>query len=79
MHLENEMVARRQQAIDCHAGWQQGECAIKQGVASGYEWERPLNIITRFSLFIRVHRKCGRTELYVNALNFNNALAYRFS
>ena len=61
VHLENEMVTRRQQAIDCHTRWQQGECGVKQGVASGYERECPLNVVIGFSHVIRVHRKCGRT------------------
>jgi hypothetical protein len=34
MHLENEMIADRQQAVGSYAGRQQGECGIEQGAAS---------------------------------------------
>src|SRR5689334_9023836 len=63
VHLENEMVARRQQTIDCHARRQQGKRRIEQGAASGYGRECSLNVVIATSLVIRVHRKCGRTAI----------------
>jgi len=62
VHLENEMVARRQQTIDCHARRQQGKRRIEQRAASGYGRECSLNVVIATSLVIRVHRKCGRTR-----------------
>jgi hypothetical protein len=60
MHLKNEMIADRQQAVDSYAGWQQGKCGIEQGAASGNRQGCHLNMVIEVSPVIRVHRKCGR-------------------
>jgi hypothetical protein len=62
MHLENEMIADRQQTVDSYAGRQQGEYGVEQGATSGDGRGCHLNMVIELSPVIRVHRKCGRTR-----------------